>query len=166
MGSDATPLDFGSGHLNPDSAVDPGLVYDYGMDEVVDFLCSQYVDVSQLQNFLGQQVTCKNPPIPGFDLNYPSIGIGAMDGPMSVYRTLTFVGSKNDPKIYRVFIESPPGINVRVVPDVLDFSMSQKVGFRVDFEPYGNNGYTFGSITWSDGYGHDVRSPVSINISV
>lgn len=72
-----------------------------------------------------------------------------MNGAMSVYRALTFVGSQNDPKIYRVSIESPPGINVRVVPDTLDFS-SQVVGFTVDFEPYGSNGYTFGSITWSD----------------
>lgn len=49
----------GSGHLNPDSALDPGLVYDFDIDNLVDFLCSQNVDVFQLQNMIGKHAACK-----------------------------------------------------------------------------------------------------------
>lgn len=40
LGSPATPFDYGSGHLNPIAAIHPGLVYDYDLGDILDFLCS------------------------------------------------------------------------------------------------------------------------------
>lgn len=83
---------------------------------------------------------------------------------MSVYRTLTFVGKRHDPKVYEISIESPSGVSVRVVPDTLDFSNSKKLNFRVDFEPNKGTRYGYGSIAWSDGHNHFVRSPIFVNV--
>ncbi|KAJ7971566.1 Subtilisin-like protease [Quillaja saponaria] len=161
----ATPFDLGSGHLNPDLAVDPGLVYDFDIDDIIDFLCVQNANEWQLQNLVGRPVFCKTPPVAAYNLNYPSIGINYLDRPTSVYRTVTFKGKRNDPKTYKVSIEYPPGIKMRVVPDVLEFSDgSTKATYRVDFVPNGANGYVFGSITWSDGQEHNVRSPIAVNV--
>ncbi|CAN6452467.1 unnamed protein product [Victoria cruziana] len=39
QGTTATPFDFGSGHLNPIAALDPGLVYELDVDNLIDYLC-------------------------------------------------------------------------------------------------------------------------------
>ncbi|KAM2466650.1 hypothetical protein FF1_008569 [Malus domestica] len=44
------------------------------------------------------------------NLNYPSIGIGAMSGHMSIYRTVTFKGGRKDPQIFKVSVDSPPDV--------------------------------------------------------
>lgn len=39
----ATPYDIGSGLLNPNAALNPGLVYDFNMEDIVSYLCSSAV---------------------------------------------------------------------------------------------------------------------------
>ncbi|VAH94310.1 unnamed protein product [Triticum turgidum subsp. durum] len=39
-GAAATPFDYGAGHVDPTRAVEPGLVYDLGTSDYVDFLCA------------------------------------------------------------------------------------------------------------------------------
>ncbi|KAH7512170.1 hypothetical protein FEM48_Zijuj12G0062100 [Ziziphus jujuba var. spinosa] len=159
-----TPFDFGSGLLNPNQALDPGLVYDFDTDDIVNFLCTYGASKGQLQNLIGKQVEC-NPQFAMFNLNYPSIGIGRMNGPMSVYRTVTYKGKENDPKVYKAYIEYPPGVELSVAPDILDFSNnSTKATYRIDFRPFNAWGYVYGSITWTDGV-HNVRSPIVINVA-
>ncbi|KAH9321711.1 hypothetical protein KI387_016350, partial [Taxus chinensis] len=56
-GNPAGPFSYGSGHINPAAALDPGLVYDYDVDDLVDFLCSNGVTPSQLSNLVGNKIT-------------------------------------------------------------------------------------------------------------
>ncbi|XP_070665957.1 subtilisin-like serine-protease S [Malus domestica] len=58
----------------------------------------------------GKPIPCSSVPVPPYFLNYHSIGIGAMSGHMSIYRTVTFKGGRKDPQIFKVSVDSPPDV--------------------------------------------------------
>ncbi|KAK3226867.1 hypothetical protein Dsin_006729 [Dipteronia sinensis] len=99
----ATPFDFGSGHLEPDLALSPGLVYDFDENDLIDFLCYHITndyDYYKLSNMVGRNEVCDSPPVPPYQLNYPSIAISSLYRLVLVRRTVTFVASRNGPKVY------------------------------------------------------------------
>ncbi|KAI3896298.1 hypothetical protein MKX03_009662 [Papaver bracteatum] len=162
IGSPTTPFDFGSGHVNPVAALDPGLIYDYGASDILNFLCGAGATGAEIRNLTGAPFHCN--PIPSYDLNYPSIGVSNMNGSVSVLRTVTYYGY--GPTVFKPFVESPSGVKVRVTPHKLKFKEAgEKMSFRVRFMPYknSNGSFVFGSITWSDGIYH-VRSPIGLNV--
>ncbi|KAI3961002.1 hypothetical protein MKW92_048142 [Papaver armeniacum] len=163
FGSPTTPFDFGSGHVNPVAALDPGLIYDYGADDILNFLCGTGATRADIQNFTGSPFKCN--PIPSYDLNYPSIGVSNLNRSVSVLRTVTYYGS--GPTVFKPFVESPAGVKVRVSPHKLKFKEAgEKMSFRVRFTPNmnSNGSFVFGSITWRDGKYH-VRSPIGLNVT-
>ncbi|CAL5426331.1 unnamed protein product [Camellia sinensis] len=87
-----TPFDYGSGHINPVAAVDPRLIYDFDSNDIIDFLCSSSSTPSPIVNLTGEVVSCKYPPTPSYDFNYPSIGVSNMSGSLAVHRTVTYYG--------------------------------------------------------------------------
>ncbi|KAF2321121.1 hypothetical protein GH714_034153 [Hevea brasiliensis] len=65
-----TPLDFGGGHLNPNKAMDPGLVYDIEVEDYINYLCALNYTSQQIQIITGtSNFSCKYASL---DLNYPS----------------------------------------------------------------------------------------------
>lgn len=56
----ATPFDFGSGHINPLAALNPGLIYRFDSNDVIDFLCSIGASPAQMKNLTGQTTYCQN----------------------------------------------------------------------------------------------------------
>ncbi|RCV26939.1 hypothetical protein SETIT_5G285700v2 [Setaria italica] len=52
-GAEATPFSYGSGHVNPVSALDPGLVYDTTLADYTNFLCSLKLTQNPLQDLQG-----------------------------------------------------------------------------------------------------------------
>src|SRR5690606_14736844 len=79
-GSDASPLDYGAGEVQPGASYNPGLVYDSGIEEWLDYLCA----IEQLSGCSGEEPDAS-------DLNYPSIAIGDLGGTQTVTRTVTDV---------------------------------------------------------------------------
>ncbi|KAJ0620309.1 putative tripeptidyl-peptidase II [Helianthus annuus] len=44
-----TPFDYGSGPINPAAAIDPGLLYDFDTNNLIDLLCSYGISDEQLK---------------------------------------------------------------------------------------------------------------------
>ncbi|KAA8525524.1 hypothetical protein F0562_007379 [Nyssa sinensis] len=164
-GAKSTPFEYGSGHVNPFAALDPGLIYDFDTSDVINFLCSHGASSRQLKNLTRKLVNCKDPLTPSYNLNYPSIGVFQMKGRLSVSRTVTYYGK--GPTIYSADVVNPEGIKVMVTPPTLKFTKAgEKKSFKVNFTPLKKTkgeSFVFGSLTSSNGI-HKVRSPIGVNV--
>ncbi|XP_024532780.1 subtilisin-like protease SBT5.3 [Selaginella moellendorffii] len=156
----ATPFDFGSGHVNPVAAQDPGLVYDISLEEYTSFACGLGPSPGALKNLT--ITACPPNPIASYNLNYPSIGVADLRGSLSVTRSLTNVGPAQSH--YRAKVYSPPGVIVSVYPSELQFTRPlQKISFTVSLSvQQRSQDFVFGALVWSDGK-HFVRSPIAVN---
>lgn len=157
----ATPFSYGSGHVWPNRAMDPGLVYDLTNNDYLNFLCALGYNSTQIKTFSIEPYVCPSTPIRLEDLNYPSIAVPRLSGQATVTRTVKNVGP---PGTYNVRVFVPPGVSVAVKPSTLKFS---KVGEEKKFEVIlkakkdVRKGYVFGGIVWSDGK-RNVRSPIVV----
>ncbi|XP_028552244.1 subtilisin-like protease SBT5.3 [Dendrobium catenatum] len=158
----ATPFAYGSGYIQPNDAMDPGLVYDLGIDDYMDFLCALGYNSTQLEKLLGKPYKCPIKKTLMENLNYPSFAIPSLNKTMTVTRTVKNVGS---PGTYTARIRAPGGILVSVEPQVLQFKeIGEEKEFKVRFESTEGRvgkGYSFGVLIWSDGK-HYVRSPMAV----
>ncbi|ESR37507.1 hypothetical protein CICLE_v10030373mg [Citrus x clementina] len=163
-GSQTTPFDNGSGHINQVAAMNPGLIYDFDSHDIINFLCSTGATPGQLENLTGEIIHCQNPLPPSYNFNYPSIGVSNMNGSLSIHRTVTYYGE--GPTVYVGHVNNPTGVNVSVSSAELKFTKTgEKMSFRVDFMPFKKIGgsFVFGDLTWSNGI-HRVRSPIGLNV--
>jgi subtilisin family serine protease len=159
---DATPVDpfdVGGGHIQPNPASDPGLVYDAGLNDYFRFLCGN-------GNLNPNGPTCTRVGfIDPSDLNLASIGVGQLAGVQTVTRTVTNVGGA--PATYEVSVDEPAGVLVDVQPTTLTLAASgpgASASYTVTFMSADDavfDEWTFGSLTWTDG-SHEVRSPIAV----
>jgi subtilisin family serine protease len=164
----ANPFDFGSGHIDPNKANDPGLVYDVTDDEYDAFACgaaSPAVEQARCDALAAGGLS-----LAAEDLNQPSIAISQLANSQTVTRRVTNVG--DEAETYVVSVVSPPEIIVDVVPMNLTIGPGQSATFDVTFTYVSGplDLWRFGSFTWSSS-NHDVRSvlgvkPVSVTAPV
>ncbi|WCJ34299.1 Subtilisin-like serine-protease S [Euphorbia peplus] len=163
--SHANPFDMGSGLVVPGRVFSPGLVYDMTLDDVNNFVCNQAkiynYDLDYVRHLFGIQGCYNN--IPPFNLNYPSIALYKFRGNVKVTRRLT-LATLEGPLVYKPVIDMPESVRVEVSPDVLDFTRDQVWEYCVTFENVNANSNVYGSITWTDGHGHDVKTPIALII--
>ncbi|GMY22540.1 subtilisin-like protease SBT1.7 [Fagus crenata] len=138
-----TPIHFGAGHIDPNKAMDPGLIYDMGFQDYVDFLCG----LDHELNYPSFIVVLSN------ETTYPTA--------MNLSRVVTNVG--NDKSIYEAHLKNiPTGMKIRVEPSTLTFTEKyQNQSFVVSVEidrdfPM----IIYGFLKWIDQYGHIVSSPI------
>ncbi|HKO27509.1 MAG TPA: hypothetical protein VJU80_08645, partial [Solirubrobacteraceae bacterium] len=159
----ATPFDMGSGQVNPGPAFDPGLVYNSGIIDWLRYSCGRGVDIG-----LGDGKTSCGEfgAIPANQLNYPSIAAGALPGTQTITRTVTDVSSlpANRADHYTAHVTNPNGYDVTVSPSQFDIRGGQSVTYTVTITRTTAqlNQYRFGQLVWTDGSGHSVRSPISV----
>ncbi|CAM0943719.1 unnamed protein product [Alopecurus aequalis] len=166
-GEASTPFARGAGHVDPNRAVDPGLVYDAGTEDYITFLCALGYTAEQLVVF-GLSANCSSRAGSSVgDLNYPAFSavFGSDRRPVTQRRVVRNVGS-NVRATYTAKIASPAGVLVTVKPQKLVFSgTQQKHEYAITFAPRMFDNvtakHTFGSIVWSDGE-HTVTSPIAI----
>ncbi|CAL1410733.1 unnamed protein product [Linum trigynum] len=168
----STAFGIGAGHVNPNKALDPGLVYDAGAIDYVNLLCGMNFTAKQIRAITRSSTTnlCSAPTL---DLNYPSfialfsVNYSSSSSPNEVLeftRTVTNVGKGTTS--YRATLTPLEGLFVKVVPNKLEFSSEgQKLQFKLTIEnnhpvkkkPFVSSGY----LRWTeDGGDHIVQSPV------
>nr|GMD71856.1 subtilisin-like protease SBT1.9 [Ipomoea batatas] len=172
----ATQLDMGAGLVDPNAALDPGLVYDATPQDYVNLLCSMDFTEAQFQTIARSSATtnCSNP---NPDLNYPSfIALYPLGGDNGVYdwmvqtfnRTLTNVGP--GAATYKAKVEVPKNSTISVSPTTLVFTEKmekQSYSLRIRYRGDDNQSKNVGSITWVEVNGnHTVRSPIVVSNTV
>ncbi|KAI4294795.1 hypothetical protein MLD38_040872 [Melastoma candidum] len=164
-GTFSTPLVHGAGHVDPQKAMSPGLVYDLTTEDYVAFLCSLDYSIDHIKAIVKQpDLTCsRNFSDPG-ELNYPSFSVVfGNKGVVRYTREVTNVGSAGS--VYQVSVTGPSSVGVTVNPTKLEFPKAgDKRRYTVTFtSKKGSNPAKrseFGSIIWSDAE-HEVHSPVA-----
>jgi len=158
-GSSIIPFDFGSGHIDPNKANDPGLVYEITTDEYDAYSCgigSPDID----------QPRCDDLAANGFsfepaDLNQPNISVSRLTSTQTVTRRVTNVSENSE--TYNAEIELPAGVAVQVSPAALTVGPGQSVEYDVTlvFQSGPQDIYRFGAITWVSN-DHRVRSVIAV----
>ena len=169
-GKPANPFAFGSGHVDPEKASDPGLIYDITPQDYLDYFCSLNYNSTQIGLVSRGNFTCpskRRVGQPG-NLNYPSFSVfmkkKAKNVSVTLKRTVTNVGGPRSD--YSVKIKNPKGIVISVKPEKLSFRRyGQKLSYQVSFVALGKregvSGFSFGSLVWVSGK-YAVRSPIAV----
>ncbi|RLM54338.1 hypothetical protein C2845_PM10G03440 [Panicum miliaceum] len=181
-GAEFTPFSYGSCHVNPVNALDPGLVYDTTLADYNNFLCSLKLTQNPVQDLQGNLPVglpinysvpvnlllrlfnaagkpCAYSQVPNGrpeDMNYPSIAVTCLSGSTTVRRRLRNVGAPGES---RVTVIEPVGVKVTVAPDMLGFGIDEEKEFTVKLDVVdadAASNYAFGSIVWLDANGLDA----------
>ncbi|GMH00561.1 hypothetical protein Nepgr_002400 [Nepenthes gracilis] len=166
----ATPFAFGSGHVDPERASDPGLVYDITAQDYLNYLCSINYTAPQLSLLSRGNFTCpKGVDLQPGDLNYPSFVVifpaKRKRVTLTYQRTVTNVGSARS--TYTVHSHEPQDVSVIVAPQVLKFNaVGEKQTYKLSFTQssggkVASGSWSFGSLTWSAGE-YSVSSPIAV----
>ncbi|KAL2245053.1 UNVERIFIED_CONTAM: Subtilisin-like protease SBT5.4 [Sesamum indicum] len=157
----ATPFAYGSGHIRPNRALDPGLVYDLTVNDYLDFLCGIGYSQRQISQVAGIHYHKCPENYSMLNFNNPSITVLNVRGTVNVTRTVKLVGK---PGIYASRVRAPFGYSLAVEPRLLQF---EKTGEEKSFQlsitvKRATTVYGFGELVWSDST-HYVRSPIVLS---
>jgi subtilisin family serine protease len=148
----------GAGHVQPNKAANPGLVFDSGWNDWLAFLCGTTSAVNP--------AACTALKSMGYstdasDMNVASIAIGDLGGVQTVKRRVTNVGGSA--ATYAATVTGMDGITTVVTPSSLTLSPGQTGSFTVTFTRTTAtlNAYTGGQLTWTNGQ-QTVRVPMVV----
>ena len=144
----------GAGHVQPNRAMNPGLVFDSGYNDWLGFLCGTQLPTS----------FCTSAGVPVLDpsnLNVASIAIGEMVGTQTVKRRVTNVGGAA--ATYTPSHTGMTGITVAIAPVVLTVLAGETKEFTVSFTRTAAalNAYSGGQLMLSSA-NHSVRVPMVV----
>ncbi|KAK3232441.1 hypothetical protein Dsin_004322 [Dipteronia sinensis] len=162
----------GAGHVDPEKALDPGLVYDLTVEDYIDFLCASNYSTKDIKTITGKSVNCRWSKIENpWDLNYPAIVVDFDSLGVSVTRTVTHVSATS--ATYKAsIITSPMYVTVTVDPPMLVFKeKGEKQSYQVRIQVSDkkkllenkskNMDSDFGQLVWTDGK-HQVTSVIVV----
>jgi subtilisin family serine protease len=152
------PFDIGGGHVVPNRAVEPGLVYEANKEDYEAFLCGLNNNV--IDDAACEQLVAAGHPTEATDLNLPSIAVSALVSAKTVRRQVTNVG---DAAQFNVEVDAPPGIDVEVNPSVLSLGSGETGIYDVTLSTVSADlqEWQFGSLSWVSPQ-HKVRSPIAV----
>ncbi|KAL3730515.1 hypothetical protein ACJRO7_027517 [Eucalyptus globulus] len=163
-----TPLDFGAGHIDPEKASDPGLIYDIEPEDYINFLCGMNYSANQIKIISGRSnFSCASATL---YINYPSFMVilnKTNTTSVTFKRVLTNVA--DGPASYRATVMTPSSMKATAKPSELCFtSKYDRAEFNLTVEislegsiPRRNYIGNYGYISWKEINGtRVVRSPI------
>ncbi|KAK9912855.1 hypothetical protein M0R45_036690 [Rubus argutus] len=172
-GNTSVPGEFayGSGHINPIKAIEPGLVYEASKEDYIKLLCL-VLDQAIVRLISGDNTTCPtgSDKVSEQDHNYPSLAAVVVTPKtpflFKFHRTVKNVGLANSTYKAKIFSNSTE-VDIKVVPEVLSFkSLNEEKTFDVTVVGQGLSddlhSHVSASLVWFDGI-HSVRSPIVIH---
>ncbi|XP_030952483.1 subtilisin-like protease SBT2.6 [Quercus lobata] len=153
----ATPFDYGSGHVNPRAALDPGLIFDAGYEDYLGFLCTTPgIDAHEIKNYTN--LPCNYTMVHPWNLNTPSITVAHLVGTQTVTRTATNVAEE---ETYVITTRMAPAIAIEASPPAMTLRAGASRKFSITLTVRSVTGtYSFGEILMKGSRGHKVRIPV------
>jgi subtilisin family serine protease len=144
----------GAGHVQPNAAINPGLVFDSNFGDWLGFLCGTQLPTS----------FCADAGVPVLDpsdFNGASIAIGDLTGTQTVKRRVTNVSG--NPATFSPSVSGLAGITVAVNPPQVTLGAGETKAIEVTFTRTAAalNAYTGGQLTFSNGTSN-VRMPVVV----
>lgn len=141
----------GAGHVRPSNAVNPGLVFDSGFNDWLNFICG-----TQPGPFCSAYT-----PINPSNLNVASIAIGAMPGTQTVTRRVTNVSGAA--ATFTASTTGMAGFTVAVSPNTLTLAAGETKSFTVAVTRTTAtlNAYAGGQLTWASAT-KNVRIPMVV----
>lgn len=155
----AHPFDFGSGHVVPNDANDPGLVFDVTDEEYDAYVCG--TDSPAIDQPRCDLLAAGGLSFGGADLNQPNISIGTLASTRTVTRRVTNIGDESE--TYVAEVVPPPETDVVVTPANLTIAPGQSATFDVKLTYLSGplDLWRFGSLTWISN-DHSVRSVLAV----
>lgn len=144
----------GAGHIDPQKANDPGLVYNAGKNDWVKYQCK----VNRAAVSPASDCTTIGTLDETYNLNLPSITVGTVTGSTIVSRSVTNVGASTATYTASATL---PGFTATVSPATLTLAPGETKSFTVTIVGAGaaQGVWQFGQLVWNDGT-HNVRIPV------
>ncbi|XP_020579817.1 subtilisin-like protease SBT1.7 [Phalaenopsis equestris] len=134
-GTSATVFEQGAGHIDPEAATKPGIIYELNYYDYVHYLCGYCKSNSPVQMIIKTKMNCSQvKTIEPEQLNYPSfsVSIGGNITEVQVKRKVTNVGDAGS--TYTVDVKDPEGVRVEVTPQTLQFNqVGEEVSYEVKF---------------------------------
>ena len=154
------PWSQGAGHVDPNRATDPGLVYDAAKADFIQYQCK----VNRASVTPASDCTTYGILDETYNLNLPSITVGSVTGSATVRRTVTNVSGSSATYTANA---SVPGFSTLVTPSSLTIAPGASASFTVKLTPTTAlaNVWQFGSLSWTDG-AHVVRSPIQARSAI
>lgn len=154
----ADPFDFGAGHVVPNAAFAPGLVYDAGADDYDAFLCGR--DQPRDSSVDCARLEADGYATDGSDLNLPTIATDDLVSEQIIRRRVTNVGEAAQ---FVASVDMPTTINAEVSPSLLSLGAGESADFEIRLSTQYTtfDAWQFGALTWSSG-ATSVRSPLAI----
>ncbi len=157
-GSATNPLERGSGHINPNHAVDPGLVYTNEFRDHAAYLCGTLSPPFSQADCAGYAAAGLSSAATA--LNLPSVALAELITGDVVKRRVTNLGP---PSSYSASIVAPQDVAISVDPATLVLGTGESREFSLRFTSTSTafDLWDFGQLTWNDGK-HTVVSPIAV----